>query len=432
MTVPPGRLPPYGRYLLCPILLASCGSDVGVLPSRLPANDAAPTEAGGDNAMPSRPEVRTGSPGGAACDASAECLSGACTLGTCSDWAHVMRITVDTTTEGADIREAVTDFPLLVHLDPTVFPMTEARADGADLRFVDATGQSLRHEIETWDNRRGVADLWVRWPRIEANTRDNVVLLYWGNPLAATTADGPSVFGSYANVLHMTADPDGIASHLGDSSGHNNYGITQNPPPGSARPSGIAGPGLLLDGKSTYVNMASRVTSPQPFTFSAWFSTRSPYRGGVAGFVASTASSGLMFDRAIGLDDLGRIFFDLLRGGRRTTVSTLTGYNDGTWHYLVARYSKAGQFLFVDGEPAAEDPTSGAPGNSMGYWRLGEEPGDTGQETVADAGAPVGNFFAGVLDEIRITADQPSDAAIKLTYATQRPATTAVNYHLIP
>ena len=48
-------------------------------------------------------DARIGLGGGAACDASEQCLSGGCALGICSDWTHVMKIGIDTTSTGADV-----------------------------------------------------------------------------------------------------------------------------------------------------------------------------------------------------------------------------------------------------------------------------------------------------------------------------------------
>jgi hypothetical protein len=344
-----------------------------------------------------------------------------------------MRIRIDTTAAGADIREAVVDFPLLLRLDATSFPFAEARHDGADIRFVDASGQTLSHEVERWDGDSGVAALWVLVPRIEGDSRNNSVLMYWGNPLAAPTSSGPSVFGAFACVLHMSGAPDGVASHLGDSSGRGNIGLVQNPTADALPADGLAGLGLALDGTSTYVatNVAS-TSPPQVFSVSLWLKTTSSTRAGIAGFASNPSGSDVTFDRAIEMDESGRLAFAVLPGGHLLTISTLTGYNDGAWHLVVARLSSRGQYLFVDGEPVADDPTSSAADPHNGYWRFGEEPLTSPAPATTDAALPAGNFFSGTLDEIRVTTDEPSDARIKLAYATQRPGTTAVSYQPVP
>ncbi len=339
-----------------------------------------------------------------------------------------MRIGIDTTSAGAGIKQAVADFPLLVRLNATNFTFAQARHDGADIRFVDSGGASLHHEIEHWDDEKYVAEVWVLVPRIEGDSDDNFVLMYWGDPLAAPVSSGPSVFGAFACVLHMMEDADGQAAHLGDSSGQANTGLVQNLPAGAVHADGIAGPGLALGGDGAYLATAKRVLSPQTFSISLWFKTTGTTRAGIAGFASRQLGSDPLFDRAIWIDERGRLSFSVLLGDARATVSSLTGYNDGAWHLVVARFSDSGQYLMVDGESIADDPTSSGGETYNRYWRFGEEPLSSSPAVGIDASVPAGNFFSGTLDEIRITNDEPSDAWIKLAYATQRPGATTVVY----
>ncbi len=63
------------------------------------------------------------------------------------------------------------NFPLLVPLHKDWFDLTQAAADGADIRFSTGnsaeTAQQLSYQIEAWDDASGSASIWVRVPRIE-------------------------------------------------------------------------------------------------------------------------------------------------------------------------------------------------------------------------------------------------------------------------
>lgn len=378
-------------------------------------------------------DARTGLASGSACDGAAQCLSGACTLGVCSDWTHAGRITIDTTSDGAGIKQAVTDFPLLLRLAAGNFAFAEARRDGADVRFVDAAGHNLAYEIERWDADHNFAELWILVPRIDGDTRDNTVFMYWGNPLAAPQASGASVFESFACVLHMSDSDDDIATHLADSSGHGNTGLLQSTPGEMTRTEGMAGPGLALDGLGTYLATTARSMSPQTFTVSLWLRTASAVRGGLAAFASKQLGSEARFDRAIWMDENGRLAFGILRGSSLTAVASVTGYSDGTWHQVVARFSGSGHYLFIDGESAADDPTVNSAESFYGYWRFGQEPPDApSAPSDVDAAVPTGNYFAGTLDEIRVTTRETGEAWIKLAYATQRPGANAVGFSRQP
>jgi len=374
-----------------------------------------------DAPLSSRPEVRVGLPSGVSCDSSAQCLSGACTAGACSDWAYAMRIGIDTSASGVDLGQAVSDFPLLVRLRSTNFAFAEARADGADLRFVDEAGRSLGHEIELWSQREARGDVWVSVPRIEPGRRDNVVVMYWGNSTAAPVSSGPAVFGHLALALHMGDATDGIVSHLLDSSGQGNTATVEKQATIGMRPEGIAGVGMLLDGKGGYLSTANQLTSPPTFAVSLWLKTPRTSRAGIAGFLGRQSASDVRFDRALWMDESGRLSFGVQRASNLVTVASLTGYSDDAWHHVVARSSGSGQYLFVDGESIADDPTRSGANSFSGSWCFGEDPTD----------APDGHF-AGTVDEIQVFGSEPSDAWIKLAYATQRPDGSVLTYQRLP
>jgi hypothetical protein len=412
------------RNALFLLVVGGCGGSQGVKDASAP--EVAPYEIGKESPVLARPDARIGFPGGSACEASTQCLSGACTLGACSDWARAMRIGIDTTTAGADVPESVSDFPLLVRLNATNFAFAEAQGDGADIRFLDGEGTGLRYEIERWDAEHETADVWVLLPRLAGSSSQNFIVLLWGNPFAAPASSGPPVFGSQLCVLHMTAGTDGAATRAPDSSGQGNTGLLQNPPVTAAPTDGIAGSGLVLDAKGSYLSTSSRLASPQTFSISMWFKTTSAVRGGLAGFASRPSGSDVHYDRAITMDEDGRLSFGILRGGNLMTVSSLSSYNDGDWHFAVARFGSAGQYLFVDGEPVADDPAMVGSDTYDGYWRFGQEPLPGAPQAGVDAASPAGNFFSGTLDEIRVDDDAVDDGWIKLSYATQRPGTDVV------
>ena len=373
---------------------------------------------------------RIGLASGSSCDASAQCLSGACTLGVCSDWAHAMQIVIDTTSAGADVNADVEDFPLLVRLSESArnFAFSEARQGGADIRFVDAKGNNLSYEIERWDTKNAVAELWVLVPHIGGNSRNNFVLMYWGNPLAAPISSGPSVFSDDSLVFHMAEDLDNSPTHIQDDSGQGNTGLVQSQAKTSLRGDGIAGDGLALDGISTYLATTLRLTAPQPVSISLWLKVDSASKGGIAGFASKQSGNDVHYDRAIEMDSHGLLSFAVQHDGTLATVSSLEGYGDGQWHFIVARFSRSGQYLFVDGESIADDPATTSADAYQGFWRFGQEPALATPSTAPDAAVSTGDFISGSIDEIRIATDERSEAWIKLSYATQLPRPIAVVY----
>jgi biopolymer transport protein ExbB len=374
-------------------------------------------------------DARPGLGGGSPCDASEQCLSGACSMGLCSDWAHVMRIAIDTTPTGADVRETITEFPLLVRLNDRNFAFAEARTDGADIRFLDSGGHNLSYEIERWDAPNAIAEIWVLVPSITGNSRDNTVLMYWGNPLSATTNSGPSVFKGYSCVFHMGEDPNSAASQFEDDSAENKSGTLLGPTRRDSRVEGVIGTGLALDGLSM-LTTSQQLPAPQTMAISLWLKTTSSTGGGIAGF--ANKSNSLQHDRSVTMDSSGRLSFSILRNSELATVTSLAGYSDDNWHFIVARFSTAGQYLFVDGESVADDPTLTGAYNYSGSWRFGAVTNPAPPADPADAAVATDSYFTGTIDEARISTDEPSDDWIKLSYATQRTDTSAVIYPARP
>ncbi len=108
----------------------------------------------------------------------------------------------------------LTNFPVIVKLaagSPAGFDYADCAADGSDLRFADADGVLVPHEIDTW-NTNGASFVWVRVPLL-SGTDTRLVLCYGSdNPGAAATG----VWSPYVGVWHMN-EASGVVA---DATGH--------------------------------------------------------------------------------------------------------------------------------------------------------------------------------------------------------------------
>lgn len=123
-------------------------------------------------------------------------------------WQYSGSLYILTTPEGADLPSTALekDFPLLVRLDKDFFDLTQARANGEDIRFATGEGTPLAYQIEQWNSAKGTASIWVRIPEIKGNERQELKL-FWGKADAESESDGSAVFNAengFATVLHMT------------------------------------------------------------------------------------------------------------------------------------------------------------------------------------------------------------------------------------
>ena len=109
-------------------------------------------------------------------------------------WRYAQTITIDTTAAGANVPDDVENYPLAVLLDKSRFDFSQARADGADIRFFDAAGKALPHAIELWDRESGSAAIWVLLDVVKGNSKDQSIVMRWGHSGAPDISDSKAVF----------------------------------------------------------------------------------------------------------------------------------------------------------------------------------------------------------------------------------------------
>lgn len=98
---------------------------------------------------------------------------------------------------------ALTNFPVLVKLSEAIegFGYGDfAAADGGDLRFADAAGNLLPHEIDTWDTN-GVSTAWVKVPALSRNATITACWGCSGTPPAVAPKDVWD--DGYVGVWHL-------------------------------------------------------------------------------------------------------------------------------------------------------------------------------------------------------------------------------------
>lgn len=124
-------------------------------------------------------------------------------------WTKRSKVTIT----DADLKEEQTDFQVPVQLDSTNFNYAATRAGGADLRFLDANGKVLNHQVDTWD-AAGTSVIWLRLPKLTVGS--TMVWLYYGNPTAETPADAQTAAvwpAPYAGVWHLSGDAKDATPH---------------------------------------------------------------------------------------------------------------------------------------------------------------------------------------------------------------------------
>ncbi|MBN1307446.1 MAG: DUF2341 domain-containing protein, partial [Chitinispirillaceae bacterium] len=132
--------------------------------------------------------------------------AGLFTLDPFMSWQHEARVTLNTTSTGANMGETVYDFPALIRLTGAEIDFSHARPEGEDLRFVRSDNSLIPFEIEYWDSATATAVVWVRIDTVRGNSSVQNVRMFWGNQSAKKSSRPALVFDTaqgFQGVWHL-------------------------------------------------------------------------------------------------------------------------------------------------------------------------------------------------------------------------------------
>ncbi len=259
------------------------------------------------------------------------------------DWSMRKQITVDTSSTGANITDAIGSAPLLVRLHAGNFRFASAKPDGSDLRFIGGDDKTpLKHHVEKYDSLLGEALVWVNVPSIQAGAKNNIWLYYGNQKIGA------------ANDAKGTYDPDTLlVYHFGERGTPsldstvwaNNAQSVAQPADGS-----IIGSGLRLTGTAPLTLPASSslaLAANGAFTWSAWIKPAALQPSAALYSRRDTvASNGLV----IGLDN-GAPFVEVTNAGTAQRSGAGAPIAPNGWHHLAVVASNGQFVLYLDGAP---------------------------------------------------------------------------------
>ncbi len=305
----------------------------------------------------------------------------------------------------------LTDFPALVKLSAETisgFDPAACAAGGADIRFADADGNVLDHEIDTWDPD-GESLVWVRLP--ELSGADTSVTLYWGAgndaELPAVSASG--VWSRYVSVWHVNA---GLEDSAADG---NDLTIVGG---------GTVGNGSVVGSGCTQTGGAQAVLTQKPltnatgtarsvFTLSGWFRPSTSYSSR-NGRLFSTKPSGTDAYKKNGFEVILSSNRLLMRGdGSSATYTYATAWADnfavGRWTHVAAVYNGTSARSFFDGVEKGGGGTIATVTSAEYVMGIG----NTGNGSPKDD-----NTFIGTMDELRLFDGVPSAEWIRAEHDT--------------
>ena len=156
------------------------------------------------------------------------------------DWTERAKITLNTSAQGLETKQAAAHVAVAVRLHSGNFDFAAAKEDGSDLRVVAADDKTpLKFTIERFDSVNELAVLWVDVPSVLPGSDKNVFYVYGGNAKAA--ADAGTAGGFDAATV--------AAFHYSDAAAAGASGAIKPVAPVALETNGLLGGAAKLDGQ---------------------------------------------------------------------------------------------------------------------------------------------------------------------------------------
>lgn len=327
----------------------------------------------------------------------------------------------DTESAGIPAGVTVTDFPLLVRLNSSSFNFSSAHFAGDDIRFYSKDNVPLHYEIEEWNPLSGNAAIWVRMDTVRGSSTEQHVVMKWGELEAFDQSNGAVVFDTsngFAGVWHFNENPAAGAGAIKDRTFNGFNGTAGSSMSGENVVSAVIGRGLMFNGSDSIG--AGLLDLDANYTLSCWVK---PYQNINTNW------------RFIMKEPCYTLWYDTEYSGIRAehftdTLATYTWrgiYQDTrdsvphsvvmeTWYHIASTYDGNKIRLYVNGEVVDSSLT------------IAMNPG--GSDNVLFFGGRVGEYFRGIMDEVRIERVARPPEWIRFCYRNQHPSSEIVKPRL--
>jgi hypothetical protein len=340
-------------------------------------------------------------------------------------WKYNRKFILNTSSSGANVTGAVTDFPVLIRLNSDNFDFSEAKPTGADIRFTKPDNTFLHYEIERWDSGNKLAEIWVKVDTVRGGDSTQSLLMYWGNDKATDSSNSMAVFDTtngFQGVWHL-GETDSLASDA-TANRYNGTGYFTSPV------DGMIGSAQHFNGVSSYIRMKgtapqSRLNFPMDghYMVSAWVN-HDTLADSMAYLIAGKGEHQYFiknFDLALSTPQHQHQWeFTEFHENNIWHAVTFSPTPAKTWSYLVGIRDGSNQYLYIDGALVMEGYKLFGTGNTV-------TPRDTSDDFSIGAFLhPTSDwnqgyaYFQGTIDEVNVSSMPRSADWIKLCYMNQK------------
>ncbi len=294
------------------------------------------------------------------------------------DYKHRTKVTLNTTAQGVETKEALSGVVVPVRLHSGNFDFLGAKPDGGDIRVVAADDKTpLKFWVERFDSTNELAVLWVQVPSVAPGTDKNNIFVYAGNEQAVAEANSAAIFdGAMLAAISMSGkDPEAI-----DASGQ-----IKSTAAISREANGLMGAAAKLDGQQSITWASDKLKAPAsgPYSVSMW--------------IKPEVAQGQLIKQ-------GPLALDLVAGKLTASLGALKAVGGdlpvNAWAHVAITVGAGQLTLYVNGAQAAQAELAATSAGIEGPLLVGEG-------------------FKGLVDELEVAATVRSADWIKLASAAQ-------------
>jgi biopolymer transport protein ExbB len=316
-------------------------------------------------------------------------------------WQYRKKISFDPSPTGADIKENLSEIPVLVRLHTGNFHFGNCKDNGEDIRFVSSDDKTpLKFHIERFDPLEEMAFVWVKLPRLSGGINQEYIYMYYGNGSAVGGQDSGGTYDANQVLVFHLGETEGPPKDATANANHaSDVSATQGLP-------AVIGLGAGFNGVADRIGVA-----PSPslklsggLTFSCWLKIR----GGQKDAHLLSIHQGDQ-SMVVAIDQTS--LYSRLMGSRNKTWETdrSTQIPTDAWHHVAVTAQPDGRVtLYLDGIET--------------FWvaLTGSFP-DLAGEVVIGGEKDGSHGYLGDLDEVQLSNVVRSPSWIRAAYASQGP-----------
>ncbi|MDD5034372.1 MAG: DUF2341 domain-containing protein [Methylococcaceae bacterium] len=312
-------------------------------------------------------------------------------------WSSRKQIGLDGSVTGADLKETVADFPLLMRLHTGNFGyFGELAENGKDLRFMADDKTPLKFAIEKFDAINEMALVWVKVPQFRGGADSDSLWMYYGNGQASEGGDSKGIYDvNQALVFHF----DEKAALPQDATA---YGNNASESKAVVDPAGWIGAAAKFDGTGHIDVNASPSLGVNPdngWTFSSWVKIDAAQPAGVL-FLAQDGPN--MLELSVNGTALSARYLGPANQDVKTPPANL---QLGHWQHIALVAQKDKLAIYLDGQMAGNAAINLVAMNPALFI----------------GGSDTRQNFTGWLDEVQVANKARSADWIKLLFRSESP-----------